>query len=233
MAPEPALPYPLGVSKSQLGKLVVLSVALLAIAACSQTTTSTTITQSYRNPGYEQTVFKKLFVIGVGDTQETRKAFEDDLVAAIKAQGGSATTSWAVLPKAEQLTEEEIRSAVEAGGFDGLLITRLLSVDNEEEYSPGSSYYTAKTNYYGGGGYGYRGGGYYGFYGTTFAKMRSPGYFDTSTSIRIETNLYSIAADGLVWNGQSDTIDPKSISDVRTSATAAVAKKLKEEKLIP
>jgi hypothetical protein len=218
------------VSKFSFGKLVVFSFTLFAIAACSETTTH--ISQSYRNPGFEQTVFKKLFVIGVGDTQERRKAFEDDFVAAIVAQGGSATTSWTVLPKAEQLTEEEIRSAVEAGGFDGVLISRLLSVDKEKEYTPGSTYYNAKTNYYGGG-YGYGYGGYYGFYGTTYAKMHEPGYFETSTTIRVETNLYSIASDELVWNGQSDTIDPKSISDARASVTAAVAKKLKEEKLIP
>ncbi|MGB5284083.1 MAG: hypothetical protein WBN29_06195, partial [Polyangiales bacterium] len=86
--------------------------------------------------------------------------------------------------------------------------------------------------YYPGGGgmYGY---GFYGFYGTTYAEVHTPGYFDTSTTIRLETSLYSLATDGLVWTGQSDTVDPSSIPDARASMTAAVAKKLKDEKLIP
>jgi len=139
-----------------------------------------------------------------------------------------------VLPKSEQLEEDELRAAIAAGGFDGVLVTRLLSVDKEQEYTPASTYDNPRTRYYttggGGGLYGY---GFYGFYGTTYAQVHEPGYFETSTTIRLETNLYSVATDALVWTGQSETVDPASIPDARESMTAAVAKKLKEERLIP
>ncbi len=82
-------------------------------------------------------------------------------------------------------------------------------------------------------GYGYGYGGFYGFYGTTFATVHSPGYFETSTTLKLETNLYSVATNELVWTGQSETIDPDSIEDARTSVTKAVATKLKAERLIP
>jgi hypothetical protein len=218
------------VSKIQLGKLAIFIIAAATLAACSKTKTS--IPQSYRNPGYEQTVFKKLFVIGVAENQESRQAFEDAFAKAIADEGGAAQSSWSVLPQSEQLTEEEIRAAIAAGNFDGVLITRLLSVDKDQEYTPASTYNNPRTRYYSGGGgmYGY---GFYGFYGTTYAKVHEPGYFETSTTIRLETNLYSAANDGLVWTGQSDTVDPESIPDARESMTTAVAKKLKEEKLIP
>jgi hypothetical protein len=218
------------VSKTQLGKLAIFIIAAATLAACSKTKTS--IPQSYRNPGYEQTVFKKLFVIGVAENQESRQAFEDAFAKAIADEGGAAQSSWSLLPQSEQLTEEEIRAAIAAGNFDGVLITRLLSVDKDQEYTPASTYNNPRTRYYSGGGgmYGY---GFYGFYGTTYAKVHEPGYFETSTTIRLETNLYSAANDGLVWTGQSDTVDPESIPDARESMTTAVAKKLKEEKLIP
>jgi len=218
------------VTAIRLRTLFASTVALCLLAACSKTTTN--ISQSYRNPGYEQTVFKKLFVIGVAENQESRQAFEDAFANAINGQGGSAATSWGHLPKSEQLTEDEVRSAVEAGGFDGVLITRLLAVDKAQQYTPASTYNNPQTRYYAGGGglYGY---GFYGFYGTTFAQVHEPGYFETSTTIRVETNLYSVATDSLVWTAQSDTVDPSSIPDARDSMTAAVAKKLKEEKLIP
>jgi len=210
------------VTKTQLS---ILCVFLIAFTACSKTSTS--ISQSYRNPGYEQTVFKKLFVIGVAQNQESRKAFEDAFASAIANKGGGAQASWGVLPESTQLSEEQIRGAIEGGGFDGVLITRVLSVDKDKEYTPGSTYNNPRTRYYGGG---Y---GYYGFYGTTYAEVHEPGYFDTSTTFRLETNLYSVATNGLVWTGQSETVDPESIPDARTSMTDAVAKKLKEEKLIP
>ena len=217
-------------SKTQLAKLAIFIIAAAALAACSKTKTS--IPQSYRNPGYEETVFKKLLVIGVAENVESRQAFEDAFAKAIAGEGGTAQGSWSLLPKSEQLTEDEIRAAMAAGNFDGVLITRLLSVDKDQEYTPASTYNNPRTRYYSGGG-GMYGHGFYGFYGTTYAQVHEPGYFETSTTIRLETNLYSAANDGLVWTGQSDTVDPESIPDARESMTAAVAKKLKEEKLIP
>ncbi|MFA9471526.1 MAG: hypothetical protein ACERNK_13230, partial [Deltaproteobacteria bacterium] len=125
-------------SKTKIAKLAIFMIAAAALTACSNTKTS--IPQSYRNPGYEQTVFKKLLVIGVAENEESRKAFEGAFVKAIANEGGAAQSSWDVLPKSEQLTEEEIRTAIEAGNFDGVLITRLLSVDKEQEYTPASTY---------------------------------------------------------------------------------------------
>lgn len=214
-------------TKTQLGYLLISAIAISAVAACSKTTTN--IPQSFRNPGYEQTVFKHLFVIGVAENQESRQAFEDAFANAIVEQGGGAQASWSILPQTTQLSEEQIRAAIEGGNFDGVLITRLLSVDKDQEYVAGSTYNNPRTSYYAGG-YGY---GFYGFYGTTYTKVHEPGYFKTGTTFRLETNLYSVANDGLVWTGQSETVNPESIPDARGSMTAAVAKKLKEEKLIP
>jgi hypothetical protein len=211
-------------------KLLIFFVAISALTACNKT--STHISQSYRNPGFEETVFKNLLVIGVAENQESRQAFEDAFAKAIADEGGGAQASWVLLPQSTQLEEEQIRAAIEGKNFDGVLITRLLSVDKDQEYVEPKAYNNPRTTYYAGGGglYGY---GYYGFYGTTYAKVHEPGYFETSTTLRLETNLYSLATNGLVWTGQSETIDPESIPDARASMTAAVAKKLKEEQLIP
>ncbi|MBW2548610.1 MAG: hypothetical protein JRE82_15560 [Deltaproteobacteria bacterium] len=221
-------------TKTRPSKFFVFLVALSSLAACSKTTTN--ISQSYRNPGFEETVFKNLLVIGVSENQEGRQAFEDAFAKAIADEGGGAQASWTLLPQNTQLEEEQIRAAIEGKNFDGVLITRLLSVDKDQDYVEPKAYNNPKTTYYSGGGYygrGYYGGGYYGFYGTTYAKVHEPGYFETSTTLRLETSLYSLATDGLVWTGQSDTVDPESIPDARASMTAAVAKRLKEERLIP
>lgn len=205
---------------------------LVALTACK--TTSTNFSQSYRNPGYEETVFKKVMVIAVAQGQEQRKAFEDALVSAISNEGGISQASIEVLPHEEQISEEQLHDAIDAGGFDAVAITRVLSVDKSQEYTPPKKYSNPRTRYYAaspGWGRGY--GGFYGFYGTTFAEVHEPGYFDTSTTLKLETNLYSVATNELVWTGQSETIDPESLEDARASVTAAVAKKLKAERLIP
>lgn len=223
------LPYAPRVIKPHFAALCVL---FLGATACK--TTSTSFSQSYRNPGFEDTVFKRVLVIGVTQNQESRQAFEDALASAIASEGGTAAASWTVLPDSTQLSEDQIHEVIESEGVDGVLITRLLSVDKDTEYTPPKKYNNPKTRYYAaspGWGYGY--GGFYGFYGTTYAEVHEPGYFETSTTLRLETNLYSVATNELVWTGQSETVDPESLSEARASLTAAVAKKLKEERLIP
>ncbi len=210
---------------------------LLGVAAC-KTATSTQISQSFRNPGFEETVFKQLFVIGVAEDQEGRKAFEDAFVAAIVKKGGGAQASSNILPESTLLSEEQIQSAIEVSGCDGVLITRLLSVENKTtNYTPPRKYNRPRTHLgfvHGGPAWGAGMGGFYGLYVTSFTEVHRPGYFDTSKTFRLETNLYAVGASkDLVWTAQSETLDPKSVPDLLASMTKAVAKRLSKEGLIP
>ena len=214
------LPY--APSVKRLIYLVLAFAATALVYGCDKGAT-TSVPLSWKNPNYSGG-FNKLFIIGVGENDGTRRLFEDTFAEAIAAQGTAAQASWGQLPQSERLTEEQIRGAIEGGTFDGVLITRLMSVDQSQEYVPPSSY-TVPT--------GYRGYGYYGYYGTSYTVVNEPGYFKTNTRFRIETNLYSVATGDLVWSGQSDTLNPQNLADVIDSMTAAVAKKLKTEKLIP
>jgi len=207
-------------------KVTFVALALLAVGlvgGCKKGA-STTIPLSWKNPNFSSTSFKKLFVIGVGEDDGARRLFEDTFAKAIAAEGTAAQASWGHLPQTEKLTEEQVRSAIDGGDFDGVLITHLLSVDQDKEYIPPSTY-TVPTHTYG-----Y---GYYGYYGASYEVVHQPGYYKTNTTFRVETNLYAVGTGELVWSGRSDTVNPESLTDVIDSMTAAVAKKLKEEKLIP
>jgi hypothetical protein len=193
------------------------------LVACNKGA-STTVPLSWTNPTYQGGPFRKLFVIGIGDNDTTRRLFEDTFAKALAAEGAAAQASWGRLPKTDRLSEEEIRAAIEGGGFDAVLITRPLRVDQSEEYVPPSSYVIPTTHY------GY---GYYGYYGTSYSIVNEPGYYKINTTYRLETNLYSVATGDLVWSGQSATMNPSSLGAVIDSMTAAVARELKSEKLLP
>jgi len=215
-------PYDRAMNRARLSQSLAFFIAVSALLSCSETKTS--IPLSWRNPAVGQTVFKKLFVIGVGEDDTARRLFEDTFAKSLAERGAAAQASWGLLPQSTQLTEEQVRGAIEGGGFDGVLISRLMGVDESQEYVPPSTY-TVPTSY--------RGYGYYGYYGTSYDVVHQPGYYKTNTTYRLETNLYSVANGDLVWSGQSETLNPESLSDVIASMTAAVAKKLKTEKLIP
>ena len=206
----------------RLTRVLIVLVAVCALGCKDKT--QTTIPLAWRNPSYGGVGFVKLFVIGVGADDASRRLFEDTFAQAIAREGAAAQASWGHLPQTGQLTEAQIRAAIEGGDFDGVLITRLLGVDETEEYVPPSTH-TVPSSYYG-----Y---GYYGYYGTSYAVVHEPGYYKTNTTFRLETNLYSVATGDLVWSGQSETVNPESLTAVIESMTAAVASKLKSERLIP
>ncbi|MGB5284082.1 MAG: hypothetical protein WCB63_21035 [Polyangiales bacterium] len=216
------LPYPYHVTSNQPLRALIFLIAASALAACSSTKTS--IPLSWRNPAVEQATFKKLFVIGVGENDGGRRLFEDTFAKSLSEQGAAAQASWGLLPQSTRLSEEQVRTAIEGGNFDGVLITRLLGVDQKEQYVPPSTYTVPSS---------YHGYGYYGYYGASYDVVHQPGYFKTNTIFRLETNLYAVSNSELVWSGQSETLNPDSLGDVIDSMTAAVAKKLKAEKLIP
>lgn len=217
MALVRTLPYPAGVSNI---RLLVFLVAASTLAACSNTKTSVPL--SWRDPTFGEAAFEKLFVIGVGEDEGARRLFEDTFAKALADKGASAQASWGLLPQSTQLTEEQVRGAIEGGGFDGVLVSRVLGVQQSEEYVPPSTH-SVPTSY----------GGYYGYYDASYAVVHEPGYFKTNTTFRLETNLYAVAGGGLVWSGQSNTLNPESLTDVIDSMTKAVAKELKAQKLIP
>ncbi|MEM7136153.1 MAG: hypothetical protein AAF500_06215 [Myxococcota bacterium] len=198
----------------------VLAIALLG--ACAGT--PTTVPISWRNPGFEGVVFDDLLIIGVGQNEGSRRLFEDEFAKQLASQGARAQPSWQLLPQSTQISREELDVALQQGSFDAVIVTRLLGVDKEQEYVQGSTH-TVPSNYYAI--------PYYGYYATSYAVVHEPGYFKTNTTFRLETNLYSVASRGLVWSGQSDTVNPTSIADVIDSMTAAVAKTLREQRLVP
>jgi len=216
--------------------LPLVATLVVGIAAC-KSSTATHLSQTFRNPGFEETEFKELFVIGVAEDQDGRMAFENAFAAAIANEGGGAQASWKSLPESTLLSEERIHSAIDGSSFDGVLMTRLLSVDKKNtKYTPPRKYNRGRKTLGfvpAGPSWGMGWGGFHTFYAIAFTEVHRPGYFDTSKTFRLETNLYSAATMDLVWTAQSETVDPSSVPDLLASMTAAVAKRLRKEGLIP
>ncbi len=49
----------------------------------------------------------------------------------------------------------------------------------------------------------------YGYYGHTYQTAYTPPTSVTRTTLFLETNLYDVATEKLVWSVQSEVIDPK------------------------
>jgi len=208
--------------KTRPNPIPSISAVLLGAAVLAACGATTKIPNAWRNPAHQGAPYQKIFVIGVGENDTNRRLFEDRFAAALSGKGGVALPSYGTLPHSQRLTEAEIREAIRGGGFDAVVVTRLLDVDEETEYIPPRTY-TTPGHY----------GGYYGYYGSSWDVVHEPGYYRTNTIVRLETNLYDVGSGELVWSGQSETFNPSSMTDTIDSVTKAVAKRLRKESLIP
>jgi hypothetical protein len=200
----------------------ILGVALLATLLLGACGTVTKIPTTWRNPDYQGASFQKVLVIGVAERDADRRLFEDRFAEVLFGRGLDALPSYEILPQSERLSEEQIREAIAGGGHDAVIVTRLLGMEEKTEYVPPRSH-TVPRYYH----------GYYGYYGRTWDVVHEPGYSVTRTIMRLETNLYEVGSGDLVWSGQSETFDPRSLEESIDSVTEAVAEHLWAEGLIP
>ena len=54
-----------------------------------------------------------------------------DLFAERAAEGAAAQASYGHLPQSTQLTEEQVRGAIEGGNFDGVVVARVDGLDRD------------------------------------------------------------------------------------------------------
>jgi len=195
--------------------------AVVLIAACSKSTVSkTTLPQYSRMPGYDRAFFTSLFVIGVGETEEKRRLFEDVFSRVLSDDSTYVMPSWERLPQSRMFTEREIEAAIGTDEFDAVLITRLVSVEEDEEYVDEKTDGVQHAR------------PFEGYYQGSYEVVHEPGYYDKTTTYRLETHLYSVSDGGLVWSAHSATVDPDSVDKGIDFLARAVAENLRQEGLI-
>jgi len=186
---------------------------ILLLVACS---TSTKIEKSWTDPSVNPATIKPfekiLFVVLVKD-ESTRRIAEDRLV---KQSGGRGVASYTFLkPGDSKENEKEIAERLRQNGFDGAVVMRLANVEKNATYTPGNSY-----------------GGWYSYYWLAYPGYDNTGYYSTDKIYYIETNIYSLDANKLLWSGVTSTINPAKTEKVVDEITTVIKNKLKEEGLM-
>lgn len=182
----------------------------LVLGACSVTQLTT-----WKDPAYQGEKFQKIAVIGLFKDLEARKIIENNLVARFQEEGIQSLASLDVLaPSKNDYTHQELEEIFSAQHVDGVLIMKIISVDKDQTYVPPTYYYDC----------------YYGYFP---AMMQDGGYYQTTTTVKIESSLFSNATDKLVWTGQSKTVDPNNVNNLATSLSKKIVDNLEQEGLIP
>jgi hypothetical protein len=194
-------------------------VAAVLLAGCASSTTQ--LTNSWKDPAAAGIRFKKILTVCACKDDGTRRTVEDRLAAAIKG----SEPSYSVLSDEQLESKEQTQATLKEGGFDGVVMLRLVSVDKSETYVPGSAYVvpTGYRSMYGGWGY-----GGYAAYGTVY----DPGYVRKDKLVNFDTNIYRLADGKLLWASRSQTDNPESVNELIDGIIAETAKEMKKQGVI-
>jgi len=193
------------------------ALALLA-ASCG---TSTQMTESWREPSYQPQPVSKVMVIGIGENPLRVKVFEDIMGQKFAARKLAVVQGSSVIPK-DSVDMETLKQLVRDTGSDLAVTSRLLGVDKETQYVPGSTYYVPGPSYY----------GMYSYYSSSYAMVHDPGYITTYKVYKVESNVYDVRTAKLIWTGHSETTDPVNPEDGINSLGTAVINELVRMKII-
>ncbi len=191
-------------------------------------------------PAYAKTKFKTAWkspeatqiTLGPGDKvlamvisahDDSRNGAEAALAAELKKRGVEAIPAYTVIPKSVIQDEDKARPYVEKAGCKYAVIMRVVSQEKDIKGS-GPMYTAVYTGPYYGGLYG----GYWGF---GWGMAYSAGNMQIDTKVSVETLVYDLGTDKLIWAGMSETVNPSTALKFIKELVNEVGKEMRKQGL--
>jgi hypothetical protein len=105
--------------------LFILAFFAVVLSGCAATGTTSA------DPDPAKVSYSNFLIIGVAGDYNNRAYFERSVVSGIRAKGSSARAFHVVAPGNKPITREAVKDAIESGGFDAVLVTRVLATDSD------------------------------------------------------------------------------------------------------
>jgi len=186
-----------------------ISFLLLSVAIMSACGPTQKITGSWASPDATTSgPYSKVFIIVMTQKPNTNYYVESQIAKTLISRGFQVVKSNDIFPPkfsvTQDLTKEQLAEAIKKQGCDAVFTVALLDSKTVETYHPGTVYSPVGYGYYG---------SYYGYYNHYYPQVYSPGYSSVDKTYYIETNLYDIASDKLIWSVQSEASNPESLPE--------------------
>ncbi|HJT74902.1 MAG TPA: hypothetical protein VJ720_12800, partial [Chitinophaga sp.] len=176
--------------------LFIMAIGLLSMAAC----TSTKLTSSWKTPDARLQEEKKIMVIALVPAKERtlRVQMESNLVSELRKEGYNAVSAYATYGPDDELGKGDEKAALRKfrnSDVDQVMTIAMVDKSRERTFVPGY------------GGYPYYG-GFWPYYRGWYGRMYDPGYYQVNTKYQWDTNLYDLKEKKLIYNAQTDSVDP-------------------------
>lgn len=195
-------------------KYLLYTLLITIIFSCS----STKITSSWRDPERQlhKDDWKKVLVVALLRNETNRHRTEDQMVKYLKGKG---VTSYSYLDENFNRNDEAaLRNKIKEDGFDAAITMRLIDVEKEKVYTPAQHYmYPVYYN------------DFSKYYHRNWVHYSTPEYYTVTKKFIIETVIYSIPDDKIIWSGITETYNPQGVEKLTDEIANAIHKKMLDE----
>lgn len=195
-----------------------IRVASLAVLVGTTACATTKLTSTWIAPGAQPLdPQKKAIAIMITDRESSRLAVEEAMVKEMQKRGVNAIASYTILPAALVRDTARAHAVLIQEGVDAVIAVRVLGKEQQTTYTPGTAYYGSTMGYWG--------------YG--WGAVYSPGYMSTDQIVTVETLIFSVSQNTLVWASQSETTNPSNIDAFIGELTSVVGAEVRKAGLVP
>jgi hypothetical protein len=181
-------------------------------------------TSTWKAPEASTTSFagKKVAALIISDDQDLRVAGEEALVRELAALGLSqGVATYRMIPREELHDAEKARGWYERAGVEGIVSMRLVSAETRKTWTP-SMWVSASYNTFSG----YYPYGWGSVYGIGAGRTRE------DRLAVIETLVFSVPTDKLLWAGVTETMNPKDAGTAIGDVVEATVKEMMKQGLL-
>lgn len=178
-----------------------LAVVLMVTAGCA----TTRVTTAWRATDRPPVAFTKVLALVAGDDQALRRVGETEICRRVAPT--ACTPSFELFPGATPPDASQARARVRADGFDGAIVFRV--VGERQQVTVTTPTYAPAS--------------FWGFYGRSAPVAPNPAHVRTDTLVKVETSVYDLTADQLVWVGTTQTLNPADVPSLVDGVATAVA----------
>jgi hypothetical protein len=172
------------------------------------------VVTQWQDPSLMQIRFTKILAMCVSNQEALRRQAEGELCAQIS--GIDCKPAYLVIPDALEGKPDEAKALLQRAGFDGAVVLRVVDAREKVTYVPPSYGPT-----------------FWGYYRYAWPQAYDPGYYRKDRIVSIETSIYSVTRDALLWVGTTETMNPTSLPKTIEEVTKAVRAELVHDQLIP
>lgn len=161
---------------------------------------------------------QRVAVVFMTRREEPRREGERALARAITRRGAVGIPSYTILPEAGDT--ERARADLRRAGAGYVLAMRVIGHEEDVTFTPGywigSPFYSTL----------------WGFWDSGWGAVYQPGYLQTETQVQVETLVYDVDRNQLIWAGVSDTVDPSSLDHMLVDIAEQAAKEMEKDGIL-